>query len=70
MLHRTICCVTVLTRVAGNGLNDYSGDFGPAISAAIFAPTGVAVDGAGNIYIGQLNNVRVVTADGNIPGCS
>ena len=53
----------VITRVAGVGTPGSSGDGGPAISAE-FVPNGVAVDGAGNVYIADLNHgvVRMVTA--------
>ena len=41
----------VLTLVAGNGTQGFSGDNGPATSAQLNYPVGVAVDSAGNVYI-------------------
>jgi uncharacterized protein (TIGR03437 family) len=51
-----------VTTIAGNGSYGYTGDGGPATSAAFSGPTGVAVDGAGNIYVADNGNnaVRVV----------
>jgi trimeric autotransporter adhesin len=50
--------------VAGNGTAGYSGDGGPATSAELSGPLGVAVDGAGNLVIGDTDNerIRVVAA--------
>lgn len=58
----------ILTRVAGNSRGGYSGDGGPAISAQLNGPGGIAVDTSGNIYIADAGNnrVRKVTTDGNI----
>src|ERR1700679_3079390 len=49
---------------AGNAKIGYSGDGGPAISAELWAPSGVAVDASGNLYIADIadNVVRKVTA--------
>jgi len=57
-----------ITTVAGNGTYGYSGDGGPATSAAIGPAVGVAVDTAGNIYIpDEFNNrVRKVDTSGTI----
>ena len=49
----------IITTVAGNGTFGYSGDGGPATSAALKGPDGVALDSAGNIYIGDTGNFRL-----------
>ena len=53
---------------AGNGQAGFSGDVGPATSAALYLPTGLTVDSAGNLYIADSGNsrVRVVSAAGDI----
>jgi hypothetical protein len=50
--------------IAGDGTGGFAGDGGPATQAKIDLPDGVAVDGTGNVVIGDLNNnrVRVVAA--------
>jgi trimeric autotransporter adhesin len=59
---RKVSAVGIITTVAGNGIAGYSGDGGPATSANMFKPMGVAIDTAKNIYIADyINNViRVV----------
>jgi uncharacterized protein (TIGR03437 family) len=58
----------VVTTIAGNGTPGFSGDGGPATSAELNFPGGVAVDAAGNVYIVDTFNwrVRVVTPAGII----
>ncbi len=70
-----------LTVVAGNGIAGYSGDGGPATSAAIAASDnpdqyvgapfedslgGIVVDKLGNVYFGDGHYVRLVATDGTI----
>ncbi|SPF06464.1 NHL repeat-containing protein [Streptomyces sp. MA5143a] len=52
-----------ITTVAGNGDQDYSGDDGPAVDAALNYPRGVTVDPAGNLYIADTENNRVRRVD-------
>jgi uncharacterized protein (TIGR03437 family) len=54
--------------VAGNGTQGYSGDFDVATQAQLHAPSGVAVDASGNLYIADSGNnvIREVTTDGSI----
>jgi uncharacterized protein (TIGR03437 family) len=51
----------VITTVAGNGTQGFSGDGGPATSAQLsfFPGGGVAVDSAGNLYIADTQNARI-----------
>lgn len=57
-----------ITTVAGNGTAGYTGDGGPAAAAQLNAPSGLAVDRSGNLYIGDTGNnvVRRVVPGGNI----
>ena len=53
----------ILTKVAGTGKAGFSGDGGPATSARLNFPQGVAVDSGGNLYIADTYNdvIRKVT---------
>jgi uncharacterized protein (TIGR03437 family) len=52
-----------LTLVAGNSRAGFSGDGGPAVSAKLNAPKGLAFDSAGNLYIADSLNNRVRKVD-------
>jgi len=54
----------VITTVAGTGAASYGGDGGPATTASLNSPWGLALDGANNLYIGDEHNnvVREVLA--------
>ncbi|GEM_PF-230859 len=58
----------IINTVAGNGSGTFSGDGGPATSAAINNPIGLFVDAQNNIYFGDASNQRVrkVTSGGLI----
>ena len=58
----------VISTIAGNGIEGYSGDGGPATSARLYNPVDVEVDSAGNLWIADFNNSRIrkITPDGVI----
>ncbi len=53
----------IITTVAGNGSQNYSGDGVAATKASLYRPSGVAVDAAGNLYIADTNNFRIRKVD-------
>ena len=57
----------IITTIAGNGIAGYSGDGGPATSAELNAPWGLAVKGK-NLYIADSRNnvIRKIDGSGNI----
>lgn len=57
-----------LTVLAGNGINGFSGEGGPARSASLSFPSDAVMDSGGNLYVYDSYNCRVrrVTPDGNI----
>jgi uncharacterized protein (TIGR03437 family) len=56
----------VITTVAGNGTQGFSGDNGPATSAQLFIPTSIALDAAGNLFIVDYANNRVRKVSGGV----
>ena len=65
---RKINTAGIITTLAGNGVYGSMGDGGPATSAALYNPQGIALDSAGNLYIADTSNglVRKVDKDGII----
>jgi sugar lactone lactonase YvrE len=49
----------IITTIAGNGSQAFSGDGGQATTAAINYPNGIAIDSLGNIYISDTQNYRI-----------
>lgn len=49
----------ILTTVVGTGAQGFSGDNGAATSAQLDSPTGLAVDGSGNLYVSDTHNQRI-----------
>ena len=58
----------VIRTVAGTGTSGFSGDGGPALSAQLRGPTGLAVRPDGTLYVLDAGNsrVRVIAVDGTI----
>ena len=58
----------IITTVAGNGIQGYSGDGGLATNAELYSPVGVALDSSGDLYIADKGNnrIRKISPDGII----
>ncbi len=65
---RRIATSGTISTVAGNGGAGLSGDGGLATLAMLNDPTGLALDGAGNLYIADTGNgrIRLVTASSGV----
>ena len=58
-VRRIAAATGVIATVAGNGIEAFAGDSGPATSASIDSPNGLALDVSGNLYIADTHNGRV-----------
>ena len=53
----------IITTVAGNGASASAGDGGPARQASLKTPAGLALDGAGNLFVAEYGGHRVRRID-------
>lgn len=53
----------IITTVAGTGVGGFRGDGGPATSAQLRKPRGVALDGDGILYVADSGNHRIRSVD-------
>jgi hypothetical protein len=53
-IRRVDAATKVITTIVGNGSRGFGGDGGPATSAELEEPTGVAVDSTGNLFIAEI----------------
>jgi Secretion system C-terminal sorting domain len=56
---RMVDTMGIIHTVVGTGVEGFSGDGGPADSAELYWPEGVAFDPCGNLYIGETGNSRI-----------
>ena len=55
-----------ITTAVGSYLIGFVGDGGPATSAVLFFPSGLAIDGSGNLHIADAGNFRIRRVSGGI----
>jgi sugar lactone lactonase YvrE len=55
----------IITTIAGTNGHGFSGDGGPALSAMLAGPNGVAMDSLGNLFIADTPNNRIRRVDAN-----
>ena len=67
-LHNRIRKVTngVISTIAGTGQAGFSGDGGPAVSAQLSSPKGLALDAAGNLYVADSDNNLIRKISGGV----
>ena len=56
---------STISTVVGTGVAGYTGDAGPALSATLNGPTGVAIDASGNLLIADTGNLVIRKVNGS-----
>ena len=59
VIRKVNAITNIITTIVGIGVAGYGGDGGPATSASLKSPCGLAVDAAGNLYIADRDNERI-----------
>ena len=60
---RKVDATGTITTVAGVGAHGFCGDGGPAVTACLDTPQGIAVDALGNLFIADSHNNRIRRVD-------
>jgi sugar lactone lactonase YvrE len=63
---REVTTAGIIMTIAGDGTHNYSGDGGPATSAQLYDPQGIAVSATGTVYVSEYGRVRKFTPGGSI----
>lgn len=56
---RMISTSGVITSIAGNGINGFGGDGGPALAGSLALPQEIAIDATGNLVVSDYYNGRI-----------
>ena len=62
-IRRIDATTDLITTIAGNGTQGFSGDNAPATAASIDSPTGLALDASNNLYLADTHNHRIRRID-------
>jgi len=61
-VRKVVAATGIISTIAGNGNDGFSGDGGQATAAAVVSPRGLALDAAGNLYVASGSTIRKVAA--------
>ena len=65
-VRRVSATTGIITTVAGNGRQGNTGDGGPATRAELSLPSGIALDGFGNLFVTSGKEIRKVSASAGV----